>query len=122
MVARSQRVSAGEDAYVTTLREWAAISRGAFTPEDIVEHWHSEDGPAEIRFTFRGQRHRVHHPNLRDDYLSMEVLRDINRLVAESGYQFAVCDNLGLPNWIVSLTQEEMNRLRSERRWSFLSY
>ncbi len=117
-----ERVIAGGDAYVSTLHEWAAISCGAFAPEDIVEQWHSQDGPAEILFTFRGQRHRVHHPNLRDDYLSMQILRDINRLIAESGYQFAVCDNLGLPNWVVVLKREEMTLLRSERGWSFLSY
>ena len=41
---------AGEDAYVTTLTEWATISRRAFAPEQIIERWHSDDGPADIEF------------------------------------------------------------------------
>ena len=32
-----------------------------------------------------------------------------------------VCDNLGIPNWVVTLTREEENRLRRERGWSFLA-
>jgi len=49
-------VFAGEDAYVTTLTEWAAISRGAFAPKEIVERWHSADGPATVEFVLDGKR------------------------------------------------------------------
>ena len=62
-----------------------------------------------------GRRHRVAHPNLRDDFLNIAIISDINRLIGESGYRFAVCDNLGMPNWVVALTREEENRLRHER-------
>jgi hypothetical protein len=42
------------EAYLTTLTEWAQISRGAFAPEEIVERWHSEEGPADIEFVVGG--------------------------------------------------------------------
>ena len=90
-------VFAGEDAYVSTLTEWAVISRGAFAPEEIVERWHSEDGPADIEFVVGGQRHRVAHPHLCDDFLNIAIISGINRLIGDSGYHFAVCDNLGMP-------------------------
>jgi len=114
-------VFAGEEAYVTTLTEWATISRGAFAPEAIVERWHSSDGPADIEFTLGGRRQRVSHPNLRDDFLNIAIIADINRLIGDSGYQFAVCDNLDMPNWVVALTPEEETRLWRDRGWSFLT-
>jgi hypothetical protein len=113
-------VFASEKAYVTTLTEWAAISRGAFAPQGVVERWHSEDGPADIEFMLGGRRHRVSHPNIRDDYLNITIISDINRLIADSGFHFAVCDNLGLPNWVVALTDAEEIRLSRERGWSFV--
>lgn len=114
-------VFAGEEAYISTLTEWATISRGAFAPEEIVERWHSEDGPADIEFMLGGQRYRVAHPNLRDDFLNIAIISDINRLISDSSYHFAVCDNLGMPNWVVALTHEEEDSLRHERGWSFLA-
>ena len=113
-------VYAGEDFYVRALTEWATISRGAFAPEQIIEHWHSNDGPADIEFMLGSQRCVVTHPNQRDDFLNMAIISDINRLIGDSGYHFAVCDNLGMPNWVVALTCEEEDRLRHDRGWSFL--
>jgi hypothetical protein len=110
-------VFAGEDVYVTTLTEWATISRGAFAPEQIIERWHSDYGPADIEFMLVRQRYRVAHPNLRDDFLNIAILSDINRIIGDSGYHFAVCDNLGMPNWVVALTHEEEDCLRHDRGW-----
>jgi hypothetical protein len=114
-------VFAGEDFYVTSLTEWSAISRGAFRPTQIIERWHSDEGPADIEFMLGSQRYRVAHPNLRDDFLNIAIISDINRLIGESGYHFAVCDNLGMPNWVVALTREEEDLLRRDRAWSFLA-
>ena len=36
--------------------------------------------------------------NLCDDFFNIGIISDINRLIGDSGYQFAVCDNLGVPN------------------------
>lgn len=111
----------GENFYVVTLTEWAAISRGAFAPREIVERWQSDEGPADIEFTLGNQRHRVRHSNLRDDFLNITIISDINRLIADSGYQFAVCDNLGMPNWVVALTRSEATSLARDRGWSFVT-
>ncbi len=56
-----------------------------------------------------------------DDFLNIAIISDINRLIGDSGYQFAVCDNLGMPNWVVALTHEEKDCLRHVRGWSFLA-
>ncbi|MDQ3856631.1 MAG: hypothetical protein M3281_09605, partial [Chloroflexota bacterium] len=110
----------GEELYLTTVTEWAAISRGAFAPQAMVERWQGPDGPAELEFMLDGRQHRVHHPNVHDDHLNIGIVRDINRLIAGTGYRFAVCDNLGMPNWITVLTSEERDQLRRDRGWSFL--
>jgi hypothetical protein len=114
-------VFAGEEFYVTSLTEWAAISRGAFALEQIIERWHSDDGPADIEFILGSQRCVVTHPDQRDDSLNIAIISDINRLISDSGYHFAVCDNLGMPNWVVALTCEEEDSLRRDRAWSFLT-
>lgn len=114
-------VFAGEDFYVTSLTKWSAISRGAFSPTQITERWHSDEGPADIEFILGGQRCVVTHPNQRDDFLNIAIISEINRFISDSGYHFAVCDNLGMPNWVVALTHEEEDRLRQDRGWSFLA-
>jgi hypothetical protein len=114
-------VFAGEDVYVTSLTEWSAISRGAFSPTQIIERWHSDEGPADIEFILGSQRCVVTHPNQRDDFLNIAIISEINRLISDSGYHFAVCDNLGMPNWVVALTCEEEDSLRRDRGWSFLA-
>jgi hypothetical protein len=86
---------AGEDFYVTSLTEWSAISRGAFAPEQIIERWHSDEGPADIEFMVGSQRCMVTHPNQRDDFLNITIISDFNRFISDSCYHFAVCDNLG---------------------------
>ena len=68
-----------------------------------------------------GRRHRVAHPNLRDDFLNIAIISEINRLIGDTGYHFAVCDDLGMPNWVVALTRGEEKRLHHERGWSFLT-
>jgi hypothetical protein len=88
-------VFAGEEFYVTSLTEWSAISRGAFVPEQIIERWHSDDGPADIEFMVGSQRCMVTHPNQRDEFLNIAIISQINRFISESGYHFGVCDNLG---------------------------
>ena len=113
-------VFAGEEACVTTLTEWAEISRGAFAPEEIVERWHSAEGLVDIEFVVGGWRHCVSHPNLRDDFLNIAIVSEINRLMGHSGYHFPVCDNLGMPSWVVALRREEDDRLRHERGWTFV--
>ena len=53
--------------------------------------------------------------------LNIAIISEINRLMGHSGYHFAVCDKLGMPNLVVALTREEEERLRQELGWSFLA-
>jgi len=54
-------------------------------------------------------------PSVRpDDFLNIAIISDINRLIGDSGYHFAVCDNLGMPNWVIAHTHEE-DCLRHDR-------
>lgn len=109
----------GANAYVAALTEWAAVSRGAFAPTAVAETWRGDRGPAEITFTFDGAEHRVVHPARAGDFLEIGILRDINRLLRPGAPRFAVCDNLGMPNFVVALTAAEQRRLQGERGWTF---
>jgi hypothetical protein len=74
------------------------LARRLLAPEQIIERWHSDEGPADIEFIVGSQRCVLTHPNERDDFLNIAIISEINRLISDSGYHFAVCDNLGMPN------------------------
>lgn len=109
----------GEDAYAVTLVELAAISRGAFQPAEISEVWAAPDGPATLRYAALGSRREFVHANLRDDFIDLRLVEQINLLLGPGAAQFAVCDDF-LPdgNFIVSLRPDELRRLQGERGWS----
>jgi len=100
----------------------ATTRRGAFAPAGIVERWHSEDGPADIGFTLGDDRRRLAHPRLRDAFLNMNIVREINRLLPATGPRFRVCDRGGMPNFVVALTEGEKVRLERERGWTFCDF
>lgn len=107
-----------ENAYVETLQEWSAISRGIFMPEAITETWTGEAGPVTIEFTLGGKGHRFVHNS--GDMIDTGILMLINRLIAPSGYAFEACDNLGMPSFVLALTKPEKARLVAERKWRFV--
>lgn len=104
---------------VETLTDWRRISRGAFEPTDISETWQDERGPVAIDFTLNGTRQQLIHRG--GDMLDpVHLLAAVNRMIADSGQQFVVCDALGMPNFIVALTDDEKARIQYERRWGFV--
>ncbi|HEU5088271.1 MAG TPA: hypothetical protein VFT99_12525 [Roseiflexaceae bacterium] len=112
----------GENSYVSALTEWAAVSRGAFTPTGMSEDWHSPNGPVVVSFTFRGQRHTFTHADGRNDFLDLSLLALLNRLIGDTPYQFACSDDFLLDcRFVVTLTTRERHRLQSERGWNFCS-
>jgi hypothetical protein len=113
-----ERVYRGANAYVEVLREWSAISRGAFMPEAITETWKGDAGPVDVEFTLQGKRHRFMHTG--GDMIDTRILALINRLIVPSGYAFEACDNLGMPSFILVLTKPEKARLTAERKWRFV--
>lgn len=113
-----ERIYRGANAYVETLKEWSAISRGTFTPEAITETWEGDAGPVILEFTAGGKRYRFTHSG--GDMIDMAILTLINRIISPSGSAFAACDNLGMPGFILVLTQPEKARLITERKWRFV--
>src|SRR5215471_14940715 len=77
--------------YEEVVAQWAAISHGAFTPSGITEMWDSEHGPVTVSFHLDGNLVSVR-PLYKDDWIDMEILLRINRLIAASGYQFEATD------------------------------
>ncbi len=111
-----ESVYPGENAYVRFLNAMAAISRGAFRPQDITEHWKGERGPVEVAFNSNGKRYAFLHAG--GDMLDPSIIRMINGAIKEAGIAFAVCDNFGMPSFILVLNRDERARLTA-RRWKF---
>lgn len=111
--------------YSEVIPQWARISRGAFAPTEISERWESEQGPINLTFKLAGKPAKVS-PAYQDDWIDLEVLHQINALIAASGRQFecAVDGNFAV---VVCITAEQKNgcrpredfRLRGEARKRF---
>lgn len=112
----------GDEAYAGSLREWAAISRGIFTPTQIAETWRAAEGPVDVTFVFRGVQHTFVHRDGHDDFIDLEIIHMINRLLTDTPYRFEACDNLGDCRFIVVLDHHEKTRLKQERGWSFCDF
>lgn len=104
--------------YEQTLRQWAAISRGAFAPENIREAWAGEQGPVEIAFQLQG-RSQILRPTYQDDYIDLNILSPINEMIARSKIQFAVHAIFDQTAFVVALTQDEKKKLTRDRGWRF---
>jgi hypothetical protein len=110
-------VCAGNKIYEEVLPQWAAISRGAFAPSAIAEKWDSEEGPVTVSFQLNGQAVSVL-PLYKDDWIDMEILLQINRLIGTSGYQFQ-CTDLGNMAVVLCLTPAEKEAMKKERDFPF---
>jgi hypothetical protein len=102
--------------YKKTLQEWSAISRGSFHPSNIVEDWHTEDGPIEISFAYLDQR-IVLHPKFLNDYIDLDILVQINDLIQE--VQFELYQPFDQTGFVVALTSVEKENLQKKRKWLF---
>lgn len=116
--------------YEKTLREWASISRGAFSPTEVQETWDyevEENGAVksfnvrkiEISFT-AGSRARSLRLRYLADALDMQGLLKVNEVIAPSGYQFEACLPSSDAVLVVVLTADEKRRLVQERGWKFV--
>jgi hypothetical protein len=111
-------VCAANQVYVETLRAWAGISRGAFSPREITETWESDEGPITVRFTLDGDE-RTLHPEYLDDWLDMEILVPLNGWLRHTGYAFELYEAFDQTAFLVVLTPDEKQRLERERGWRF---
>ena len=110
-------VCAENEVYSEVLPQWARISHGAFAPAGISEHWESDSGPITLSFQLGGQPASVS-PNYQDDWIDLEVLRQINALIASSGRHFecAVDGNFAL---VLCLTPEQKATMQTQRQFPF---
>lgn len=111
-------VSKGNDIYVQILQEWGRISRGAFSPENIEETWKGEEGPIFIYFTLNGTRHCIQ-PRYEEGCIDVGILKEINELIAGTGYRFECYEPFDETAFVIVLTLDEKQRLVSERGWRF---
>lgn len=113
----------GEDAYATSLREWAAISRDQFAPEQIRETWQTDTDPVIVTFTVQGQRATFSHHSGRDDFLRLAILKLDNCQLRDPAYRFEACDDYpGDGRFVVCLHREERAQLQQIRGWTFCDY
>jgi hypothetical protein len=113
-----ERIYPDTSGYADLLREWAAIARGAFAPDDIEEIWAADQKSAEVAFTHHGVRRRFTHSERNGDFVDMAIVKLINELIKDTPHQFEICD-MGMPNFVLVLTAPEKTRLKRERSWRF---
>ena len=86
----------GANYYVDVLNEWAAISRGQFTPEQIQEIWQGENEPVEVTFTFNNNTYTFMHRS--GDFLEHGILQLINQALSHTPFRYEVATDYGDSN------------------------
>ncbi|WP_409343257.1 stalk domain-containing protein [Paenibacillus sp. MBLB4367] len=107
----------GNAVYETAIKQWAAISRGSFTPTEIKETWRSEDGPAIVEFMLNGKKRKLY-PAYRGDFMDIGIIEDINAMIADTGYRFAVV-SVDQTAFITVLTDKERKTIEVARMLPF---
>ena len=110
-------VADGNDVYVTTLEEWAAISKGAFKPADIREIWDGEEGPVTVTFTLDGDNVELK-PEYLEDWIDPRILAPINERIAGSGRRFELFQAFDQSAFVMALSDRERDALEA-RGWCF---
>jgi hypothetical protein len=110
-------VTDGNDVYVRTLQEWAAISQDAFQPSGITENWASGEGPVSITLSLGGEPHEIAAAYL-EDWIDPGILAPINKLIAASGRRFELYKSFDQTAFVMALTDLERVALEA-RGWCF---
>jgi hypothetical protein len=105
--------------YVQTLTEWGTISRDLFVPQNIQEHWASDEGPIKITLTHQQQAFELH-PQYLGDAIDIRILTQVNTIIADTGVQFAAYDTQDQTAFVMALKPDEHEKLEQERDWRFL--
>lgn len=111
-------VSDGNEVYVQTLAGWGGISAGSFDPKAIAEQWASESGPVTVTFELDGIEQTLH-PAYLEDWIDLQVLGEINGLIASSGRRFESYRSFDQTAFVISLTPDERAALEHDRGWCF---
>lgn len=113
-------VSKENNVYVDTLKWWSHISRGAFEPSDITETWGTEEGPVTVSFTLFGQKKEIH-PEYSYDYIDLRILKEINEMIKDSGYEFVAVE-IDQEVFVTVLKAEEKLKMQQDRYIEFINF
>lgn len=108
----------GNQGYVKLLTEWSKISRGAFSPSEISEDWKSENGPLEVSFLLNKKKKALK-PEVQNDWLDANIIKNINEMIKETGFQFYIYELTDSTLFVICLTKEEKKKLEDEKHWTF---
>ena len=110
-------VADGNDVYASVLEEWAAVSVGAFEPEQVEETWESEAGPVKVRYTLDGEDVELA-PEYLEDWIDPRIITPINERIAASGRQFTLVKAFDQTAFLLALDEGERAALEA-RGWCF---
>jgi hypothetical protein len=110
-------VGDGCDVYASVLEEWAAVSGGAFQPEQIEETWESETGPVTVRFALDEEEVELA-PEYLEDWIDPRIISPINERLATTGRQFTVVRAFDQTAFLLVLDEGERAALEA-RGWCF---
>lgn len=101
--------------YVKILNALSNISNGAFAPSEIKQT--GEQGGITINFKLKGAP-IIMKAEGKLDWLDMNILKDINKMIRETGLQFYIYDLRDGTFLVVCLTAEERKNLSKEKNWN----
>ncbi len=95
----------------------AKITRGAFAPTDIQEHWQTEQGPLQVSFRL-GEHTVIVRPQWQEkDHADFGYFRQINSVLPDAGAHFE-CAGLGI-KVVMWLTREQKDKMLAVRNFPF---
>ena len=103
----------GLNAYVDTLKALARISRGSFTPTEIVESWDGLKGPIRLSFQHAGKAHTFK-MDLWGGMFDFRILLQLNLLLWDTPYRYemAPMDDILFVTVLTANEKTELERLR----------
>lgn len=107
----------GNNVYVHTLNEWAEISENSFSPMKIIEKWKTDEGPIVVEFELNQKPHAFY-PEYLDDYIDIDILKKINKLMPNEKNQFewvVPFDQTAFVMWVSKVEKRDLIR----RGWRF---
>lgn len=110
-------VGDGNDVYVATIRELAAISVGALQVDGVEERWDAPDQAPTIRLTVDGEVREIS-PAWIEDWIDPSILADLNESMVASGRRFELYKAFDQTAFVMALTDDERRALEA-RGWCF---
>jgi hypothetical protein len=107
----------GNNVYVQTLKQWATISEWVYAPTNIVESWQTDNGPVELSFDLNDTHQKIV-PTYQQDYLDMDILKQINKLIPDSESKFEMLVAFDQAAFVLWLDKTEKASL-VRRGWRF---